>query len=40
MTIDRPIAVTDPSNGKFASDNTNLFKPMSIVPNLADKSPT
>lgn len=40
ITIDRPTALTYPSNGKFESEKTFLFPPISIGPKRADKSPT
>lgn len=40
ITIDLPMALTSPSSGKLESVNTFRCSPMSIVPNLADKSPT
>lgn len=40
ITIDLPSAVTSPSSGKFESVRTTLLSPISMVPNLEDKSPT
>lgn len=40
ITIDRPKALTSPSSGKLASVKTLLWRPISIVPNLAERSPT